>query len=492
MSLHAELSPEALARLRAQQRNSTITSIIIAILVVTLIGIILLLYLLPPVNNYTPEIVSYQGSAETKEKTKNRKITREIQRKPSAPTMARVIVANTTATTAIPIPDMDVPDPSLDLGMEDEFEDTTWAESGESGFSAIPETMRERCSRSDRLHRLNKNGGNEQCEDAVLKSLRWFQKTQNSDGSWGKGSKIAYTGMAILAYLAHCDTPSSEEFGDTVTRGIVYLIDNNIKNNGRMASNFKNNHWCYEHAIATYALAEAATFCNKLSINIPKLNEATKAAGDWIIDHQSSSGSWIYNYARKGGDNSIGLWHIQALKACKHTGLWKDNAFNSCITRALSYIKKTQDKNGGIGYNSPHPHAGMYTMTGAGMLAYQMWGKSHSSVVRKGAKYVRENAKFDYNGPESDLYRHYYYVQAMINRGGEDWVFYNHLFRDQILKNQNPDGSYKDVGGGKKVNAIAPQFKGKGDDSVIYRTALCTFMLEAYYRFLPATGAKTH
>ena len=54
MSLHAQLSPEAEARLRAQQRNSTITSIIISILSVVLIGILLLWILLPTVETFTP------------------------------------------------------------------------------------------------------------------------------------------------------------------------------------------------------------------------------------------------------------------------------------------------------------------------------------------------------------------------------------------------------------------------------------------------------
>jgi len=62
MSLHAQLSPEAQARLHAQQRNSTITSIIISILTVLLIGILLLWILLPTVENFTPEIVSYQSN----------------------------------------------------------------------------------------------------------------------------------------------------------------------------------------------------------------------------------------------------------------------------------------------------------------------------------------------------------------------------------------------------------------------------------------------
>ncbi|MCP5534744.1 MAG: hypothetical protein H7A51_00745 [Akkermansiaceae bacterium] len=499
MSLHAQLSPEAQARLHAQQRNSTITSIIISILTVLLIGIILLYLLLPQIDNYTPEIVSYQAGAEDKDKVTKREMTRAVERKPSAPSssMAKVIAANTTSPTAVPVPEVDVPDPSTDFGNGDDFGDG-WGngdgDGGGGGFGNIPATMRERCSKDDRLNRLAQNGGNEQCEEAVLKALRWLKKTQKPDGSWGSQYKVAMTGFALLAFLGHCETPNSEEFGDAVTRGIVYLVNVNMKNKGKMASDFKG-HWSYEHGIATYALGEATTFCIKLGINIPKLKEATKAAGDFILEHQNKNGSWTYKYEMSGGhtDNSIGLWQIQALKACKHTDMWDEKAFKGVIREALDYIKGCQDSRGGIGYanSSGRPDDVGWTMTGAGMLAFQMWGKSHDSVVRKGAHHIRKNTKFEYNGAHADLYRHYYHAQAMMNRGGAEWDFYNQLFRDQLLKNQNADGTWKNVGGGAKIKGVATTYAGGSETAVLYRTCLATFMLEVYYRFLPATGAKT-
>ena len=33
------------------------------------------------------------------------------------------------------------------------------------------------------------------------------------------------TGISLLAYLAHCETPLSEEFGETVLKGISFLVD---------------------------------------------------------------------------------------------------------------------------------------------------------------------------------------------------------------------------------------------------------------------------
>jgi hypothetical protein len=130
-----------------------------------------------------------------------------------------VIAAQTTSNVAIPVPEVDVPQPSTDFGNGDDFGDG-WGTGGDGGgggggFGAIPATMRKRCSKEDRLQRLAETGGMPQCEDAVVKALRWMKSTQAADGSWGEGNKAAMTGLGLLAYLGHCETPISEEFGDS-------------------------------------------------------------------------------------------------------------------------------------------------------------------------------------------------------------------------------------------------------------------------------------
>ena len=126
-------------------------------------------------------------------------------------------------------------------------------------------------------------------------------------------------------------------------------------------------------------------------------------------------------------------------------------------------------------------------MTGAGVLAFQMWGKGSRKEVRSGAKYILREAKLDYNGAESDLYAHYYHSQAMMQRGGEQWRTYNEMFRDQILLNQKEDGSWKKPGGNGGTKAVGALFAKDTPEGIHYRTCLCTLMLEVYYRYLPGT-----
>jgi hypothetical protein len=479
MSLHAQLSPDALILFHTQQRNSTITSIIIAILVVLFGSVILLYLLLPTIDNHSPGIVAYPGSTDDEQPRDKPEIPRSIKHKPSPPaasaSMANVFASNIRSLTAIPTPPVDTTDPSTDLGNGNDFSEGWNDGDGDGdGFRKIPPITRDRCGLERRLARLDANGGNAQCEEAVMKSLRWLKKTQNPDGSWTGTNQAAMTGFAILAFLGHCETPNSEEFGDAVTRGIVYLVNVGMKNEGRLATSpLTSNHWVYEHGIATYALAEAYTFCNSLGLKLPKLGEVTRQAGDIIIAGQGDSGGWVYRFdSTNGGDNSVGYWQIQALKACKHTKLWKDKDFKTVSRKALAWLAQAQGKDGAIGYRGNS--AANPGLTGGGVLAFQMWGKGSSKNVRSGAKYIRANTEFKWEETSANLYYHYYNAQAMINRGGEDWKFYNNLFRDELLNNQKEDGTWK--------NAATKH------SNLHMTTCLATFMLEVYYRFLPATG----
>ena len=190
----------------------------------------------------------------------------------------------------------------------------------------------------------------------------------------------------------------------------------------------------------------------------------------------------------RGGDLSIVAWHIQALKACQVTGL-EFKEMRPTIKKALAYVSHRQAEHGGFGYTGKLPvgSAGHHSLTGAGVLAFQMWGKGSSPEVRKGARYILREAKLEYNTGDSDLYAHYYHSQAMMQRGGEQWAKYNEMFRDQILLNQTDKGSWKKPGGNEKVKAAGALYAKDTPEGVHYRTCLCTLMLEVYYRYLPGT-----
>lgn len=121
MSIHAQLSPEAIANLRKQRRISTISSFLVSIMVVATIFLVLGIFLLPGILKESPPIVAYKGEMVEGPEDPEPKPTNQIKRKPSAPAnaMTKVFATTTASPVSIPVPDVDVNTPSMDFGDQD-------------------------------------------------------------------------------------------------------------------------------------------------------------------------------------------------------------------------------------------------------------------------------------------------------------------------------------------------------------------------------------
>ncbi len=332
---------------------------------------------------------------------------------------------------------------------------------------------------------LSAFGGSGKGEDAVLRALRWLKAKQDPDGSWSKTdptSAPAMAGLALLCFLAHGETPSSAEFGQTVEKAMKYLVSQQ-KPNGGFGGNAFSQHGVYEHGICTYAMSEAFGLTK-----IMALKEAMDKGIQIIIDNQFPNGG--YNYAYKGPrwDLSVAGWQFQALKAAKMAGS-SNEKLEEAITRGTDFLRKVAHQPGqGFGYaNETGGPAGASTpsMTGAGTLCLQLLGKPDCAEVRSGLKWLNDtqspvmNVVWDKAEPAEKsgkgkvpLYAWYYITQAKFQKGGKDWQEWNPKFSTTVIRNQIIEGPLGHWEGGDW-----------GKD--VYSTAMCTLMLEVYYRYLP-------
>lgn len=314
-------------------------------------------------------------------------------------------------------------------------------------------------------------------EGAVLKALRWLKKEQQPDGSW-KNTKPAMTGLAILAYLAHGETPASQEFGQTVENGIRWLLDSQEADGhfkGRDAHD-------YSHPIATYAMCEAYGM-----MRLPVLKVAAEKAMDIIIKGQHPGGGWDYNCKQSDRDDlSYMGWCVQALKAANIAGL-ENEGLKETMKKAVNGLKRNADSGGKFGYTSPKDGNG--GLTGVGVLCLQMLGAGREPETMKGLMWLQQ-ATYDWEKPwlTSPIYYWYYVTQAKFQGSGEIWNAWNAKFAVQLVRNQKqetnaikgPDGKMHDVGWWEPPAEV----KGHSDGPVM-DTALCTLQLEVYYRYLP-------
>lgn len=347
----------------------------------------------------------------------------------------------------------------------------------------LPASMAARTGADARHAALLRMGGSEGAEKGAVAGLRWLKHAQNKDGSWGRGNAPAFTGLALLCFLGHGELPDSPEFGEAVRRGVDSLVTVGARSNGKLCTpRYFDHNGVYEHAIATYALAEYYTMTRD-----ERVKGLVGVAASYIVQAQAADGGWVYSYARTkaGSDTSVSGWQIQALKATYLAGL-TGIGVEQALDKSMANLQRVRTKSGGFGYRDGRDRDG-YTLAGVGGLcAYLRWSKPEP-MLDDAVRYILERAGSDqpvqYRGPNANIYAWYYDTQACLMKGGEAWERWNGWFQKELLENQNDDGSFPPTGATHALGIeVDPGLNGQ-----LYRTTLCTLMLESYYRHLPSS-----
>lgn len=330
-------------------------------------------------------------------------------------------------------------------------------------------------------------GGGSATEAAVLRALRWMAKTQASEGSWGK-TKPAMTALALLSYLAHGDTPSSEEFGLTVEMAIKFLLDSAGEGSGKIKGSDGHE---YTFPIATYALCEAYGMTQ-----VPDIKYVAEKMLERVIKGQHPSGGWNYNLKQDDRDDTSYMgWCAQALKAGVAANFEVDG-LQEAAKKSIDGFKKNfgGDYNGGgFGYTGPSKNHGLSPV---GTLCLQLHGAGGSDEALGSLKTYEQDPKWQTydvdNGAvgKDSIYYWYYLTQVKFHVGGETWNKWNAMFSPELVRKQTviskEQSGYTDHKGTPRSIGYWDQYKGHGsNEGDIFGTTLCTLQLEVYYRYLP-------
>lgn len=335
-------------------------------------------------------------------------------------------------------------------------------------------------SASGRAGALKKYGGRMSgaTESAVMRALEWLKDNQLPDGSWeGESSarcKTAMTGLGLLTFLAHGETPTSERYGKTVEKAIRFLVEVDAKGDGNFTYVDGS---MYAQGIAAYALAEAFALTR-----IPSIKPVMEASIARIVTGQQSTGAFNYGLLASDTrrDTSVAGWMTQAMKAA-YIGGAGVAGLKEAMDLAVAGFKVNYDADkslfkyapGGTGEDN---HGSVSaSVTPIAILCLQLLGRGKDPEVSAafGSMSGWEAAWTEKHPSSWPLYTWYYATQAFFHTGGKDWERWNNMFARMLVTNQNADGSW------------TPNGTSEGTYGPVYATTLSALSLMVYYRFLP-------
>ncbi|MBX6312504.1 MAG: prenyltransferase [Isosphaeraceae bacterium] len=288
-------------------------------------------------------------------------------------------------------------------------------------------------------------------EAAIEAGLAWLARQQNTDGSFGSGAyrgNVAVTSLAGLAFMASGSTPGRGRYGSQIDKALNYVMENTGPSGFISVPNAGTHGPMYSHGFGTLFLAEAYGMTHR-----PEIREKLEKAVRLIIDTQNGEGGWRYQPVRHDADLSVTICQINALRAARNAGIFVPK---ETVEACIRYVKQSQNPDGGFRYML-QGGASAFPRSAAGVVALQSAGLYDGKEVEAGINYLKNHMSQVRLGGRAQnyFYGHYYAVQAMWIRGGEDWLQWYPAIRDELIHRRTPQGSWSDSFGSEYGTAMA-------------------------------------
>jgi hypothetical protein len=359
-------------------------------------------------------------------------------------------------------------------------------------------------------------GGNgvDEMGSATDAALVWLQNHQAPDGRWGAASfaeqckknecsgrgnpvnDVGLTGLALLCFLGAGETHELGVFRDTVKRGLLYLLSEQAEHEDGCFGERVGQHWIYDHACATLAMAEAYGMTGAKAFK-----DSALLGIRFVLRAQNPYAAWRYAYPPDGdNDTSVTGWMVMGLKSAGLAGLPIDEA---ALTNARVFIEELTDPvSGRTGYTalgempsrlpglrSAFPSDKSESLTAVGMLVRIFGGRTpeNDPLIAKGADLlVKKLPRWDTTDGSIDFYYWYYGTLAMHQVGGARWEKWNEALKPALIDHQRLDPNEDEYGSWDPLDPWS------AEGGRVYATALNCLSTEVYYRYPRVFGAKAH
>jgi prenyltransferase beta subunit len=306
-------------------------------------------------------------------------------------------------------------------------------------------------------------------QQAVEKGLEYLASRQNTEGAFGNagayGATAAITALSGIAFMADGNLPGRGKYGANVKKAVDFIIRNQQESGLFTTSAFQGE--MYSHGFATLFVGEVYGMTGD-----DQIKENLQRAVRLIERCQNPEGGWRYQPAPVDADISVTICQIMALRSARDAGIKTDAAV---MERALAYVKKCQNSDGGFMYQASTGGESGFARTAAGTASLYYAGKFEDNSVTRGlnflARYVPGRDQVEEQG--HFFYGQYYAVQAMFLAGGKYWSEWYPAIRELLLSRQD-----------KAVGNWA------GEVDTDYCTAMALIILQMPNRYLPVFNGK--
>tara|TARA_R110002072_G_scaffold264409_3_gene423161 strand:- start:35134 stop:36207 length:1074 start_codon:yes stop_codon:yes gene_type:complete len=284
---------------------------------------------------------------------------------------------------------------------------------------------------------------------AIQRGQAWLNSNQASDGSWRNGGShgsypAAMTAMAGMATLAGGSTSTRGKHWQQVRKATEWLLKRVDAKTGYISLGQQESHGMYGHGFATLFLASVYGMEEDQRTQ-KRLKRVLDGAVALISDSQSAAGGWYYQPSSNDDEGSVTVTQIQALRACRMAGIVVDK---KTIDRAVDYIKRCQNEDGGICYKlSMRGSSSRPSITAAGVaVLYNAGVYDDQPFVDNAVQFCKRRLKVSVDNTGHHFYTIYYWSQALYQRGGKDWDDYYQRSAAWLLQQQAKDGSWRGDG----------------------------------------------
>jgi hypothetical protein len=305
-------------------------------------------------------------------------------------------------------------------------------------------------------------------EAAIARGLDFLVRTQNRDGSWrGSGGYGTYptamTGLAGMALLGSGATPTRGKHWRAVRQAVDFLM-RSAQPDGVITAVQEEGRSMYGHGFATLFLAEVYGM-EEDARRQENLQGVLSRAVKLTARAQSSLGGWYYAPESNSDEGSVTVTQLQALRACRNAGI---TVPIETIQKAVSYIAKSANSDGGIRYAARSGGASRPPITAAAVAVLYYAGRYDDPMAEKALQFAVRHLPVNGSNNGHHYYSHLYLAQALFQRGGKDWDDYWRRMSAWLLSQQGADGSWQGDGVG-----------------TTYGTAIALTILQLPYSLVP-------